>query len=194
MQTQVLIFLGVFCLSNVQLLKPNSNLELFVINSILKSQLTGPSGKIDFVSCELNSGLSTKILQHSLFGKSDFLSIKVKSCSPRKIELEASTILIFNSTRQFNEIYPKVSWKTNKQRSYRHLFLIANATGHEFINNVNAWHIDNTAFLMNQDKVSNKSFSTDQSLLQGQDRVAQRRVLPEKVSKLSQLSYADWNC
>lgn len=128
MKTTVLIFLVVFFLSSAQLLKPNNNFELFAINSILTSQLVDHSGKVDFVYCETNKDLSTKIFQRQLFKKSDFLYMKVKSCDSKTIELQAPSFLYFNSTQQFNEIYPKVVWKTNKERSYRHLVHIANAT------------------------------------------------------------------
>lgn len=155
MKTYFLILLVQFCFLSAKMVQQYNDFEHFAINSIVKSQLASQNVKIDFVSCGTNERLNQRIIHRTLLNRGNFLSIKLKSCDSKKIELENSAVLTLHSTKQFYEIFPKISWKLDKWRSYPHLVHIAKSTIHDLRKlKFNGYLIDKVAFLVNKKEKS----------------------------------------
>lgn len=129
--------------------------ELPAINSIIKSQLAPGSSKIDLLFSKTNDIQLKKNIHRSLFERNDLVSLKLKSLDITIIELEFSTVLIFNSLQEFNKTYPKIIWKPSKWRSYRHLVYVNNTTVQDLVDcDLTGWDIDNVAFLVDKTEKS----------------------------------------
>lgn len=155
MKTSFIIFLKLFCFSSSKLLQNHDDFEFLAINSIIKSQLAVQTTKIDFVDCGTNERLNKRIIQQTLFNKSEYFSTKLKSCSSKKIELENSAVLTFDSAQQFNKVFPKIYWTVDKWGGYPHVVHIANSTiddirKYTFVD----FFINEIAFLMNKTEKS----------------------------------------
>lgn len=147
-------FLSIFFQSAEQLTN-HSDFGLYAIESIIESHLQTQSGKVDIVTCASSTHLATRFIRRYQLNTSSFLSINLKTCDTKEIRLEASTVLIFDSLREFKEIFPKIVWKTSFWRSHNHLVYVPDATIRDLDESAMiGCHIDNTAFLVNKNEKS----------------------------------------
>lgn len=122
---------------------------------ILAQNFTDNSGKVDFVLCGAENGISSIIFNQTLRILNSSLSINLKSCEREDILLNTSTVLLFDSPEFFKENYPKISWQRNKSKRLRHLVQILNGTTQDVNDTIkDGFSIDNAAFLLDETEKS----------------------------------------
>lgn len=131
-----------------------SSLTYSAINEVLNRNFASESGKLDIFWCGTRLGESENLV-NQLLRRKKLLSIQVKTCDDKVLELDTSTFLLFDSPEIFNREFEKIFWQTSKSERRRHLVHIFNATL-DFVPEIEEidWSIDNVAFLVNETKES----------------------------------------
>lgn len=149
------IVLLAFCFVQVDLEKSTFAAQK-AISDILRGQIAKHSGKIDVVSCGSKQGLSVKIVNKLLRDKTELLSVQLKNCRNATILLNTSTLLVFDSSADFQENFGKITWQTHKDKRFKHLVYIHDGTADDIASSgiENGFDIDQVAFLVNETKKS----------------------------------------
>lgn len=151
----ILLF-SVFCLAHQAICIKQRSLASEAINSILNEFFAYNSYAVDVIY--YNSG-SEKMVDELLRIKSDKDSVQVSkgdAANLWKCQLNISTVLVFDSLRNFKEINGNIVWQVDPRVRQKHLFYIPNASvgDNEFIKK--GFSIDSVSFLINENKKSIK--------------------------------------
>lgn len=137
----------------------NLLLRTLLSNSILSEYLSNNSNSIDLIHFGVKSGKSEVLLTEVLSIKTDSTAIKVSKCGkeyPWKINLNISSILTFDSVKNFEEFRDKIVWQTNKATRHQHFVHIPNVTIDDLENIQEGFSIDCVHFIMNETRNSIK--------------------------------------
>lgn len=133
-----------------------------VVSNAISSSLNEYSKKNSFVDVDLiffgvKSGKSENLVSEILCTKS-YLNVlnlsKVSPETPWKNNLNKSSILIFDSVKNFEIFRDKIVWQTNNATRHQHLVHIPNVTIDDLEKIQNGFSIDNVNFLMNETEES----------------------------------------
>lgn len=143
----VFILAVTFCIVDS---KAKNSLTISAVLGVIASDFATESDKIDIISC-VNQTFSEKWLDNFLRLKNNTLVVQLSTCNFKNIELNTSTLLIFESPEDFDETVEKIIWQTNPAIRDKHLVYIRNGSKDDLKKAIeDASWIDNVAFLLNE--------------------------------------------
>lgn len=102
--------------------------SFFAIKSLVDSQFVSEFGKMDLITCGTLFGPSQTLRNQLLFHKNESLSIKLKSCDSKILELDSPTLMMFDSIEYFAEKLPKIKWRCRETMRLKHLVHVFDAS------------------------------------------------------------------
>lgn len=127
-----------------------SAISSLIDRAILKGQPTN----IDLVYFDQTLVLADKVLR----SLPETASVKIQNGGENKPwtnQLNFSTLLLFDSPKEFNETAKEIKWLSNRWMRYRHVVYAPNLTKNDVMEKIrDGFQIDEVAFLMNETKSS----------------------------------------
>ena len=126
-----------------------SSMAAHAINTIIRNYLKENSWKVDLITFGLKSeSLVEKVM--SFESGSVLFEIRQGIGQLRKIRLNASSVLIFDSVEGFKKVQENIIWQNNNSTRYCHLVYIPNAKISDLEKIQDGFSIDQVNFLMHK--------------------------------------------
>lgn len=132
------------------------------ISSILVDYFANNSRTVDIIIHRNNSQNNERLVDMIPRLSNGRAVIQVSRTGVRKLQLNTSSILLFDSPQSFREIYRGITWQSDKKRRHRHLVQISNLSSSELknIHFEDGFSIDCVNFLVNDNEKSIEMYSS----------------------------------
>lgn len=168
----------------------SKSLVTSAITSVIKNYFVENLPKIDIVIYGEVNGASERLLKEILSEEVEGISANILSGSNEsrnKLQLNGSSIVLFDSKEKFKELFKKIIWLSNPRKRFKHLVHIINAEASDINLNIQDGSvIDSVDFLVQDSQNSVQLFSV---FMFTQKSCRQHQLLPINSFNQSSMSW-----